>query len=204
MAGLTATYVSATSFTVATDYTDELMYGRRLNCDCGVDGDKIAVVGSSSYGAPNTTVTLIAANSTAITANLDSIRFGPGAGELGSVGTIKTMTRTVDDAAAVFGNALYCAGDFNYERCDADAAATMPCTCLALESGDGSKNTLLEGIIYDATWDWSAGAIYVSTTVGELTQPAPSGSGDQVQIVGYALDADTMYFLPNSTIVEIA
>lgn len=116
----------------------------------------------------------------------------------------EVLTVTVDDASAVFGSPLYCASDFNYDRTDADAAATMPCVCLALESGSGSKLVLMEGQICDTSWNWSAGAMFVSTTTGELTQTAPSGSGDQVQIVGFALSADTIYFQPNSTVVEIA
>ncbi len=205
MAGIAATYISATSFSFSgTDYTTECMYGRRLNCDCGVDGDKIVTVSSSVWSDPLTTVTVIPIVSESLTNNLESVRFGVGIGEVGSVGTIKTMTLTVDDASAVFGNALYLEDDFHYERCDADAAITMPCTAIALESGAGSKNVLLEGPIYNTDWDWTDGNIYVSTTVGALTQSPPAGSGDQVQIVGYALDADTMFFLPNSTIVEIA
>jgi len=87
MAGITAVYISATSFSFAgTDYTDECMYGRKLLCDCGVNGDKVVTVDSSSWNSNITTVTLIAANSAAITANLESVRFGPGMGTLGSVG----------------------------------------------------------------------------------------------------------------------
>jgi len=114
------------------------------------------------------------------------------------------ITATVDDASALFGNALYCAADFHYERCDANAAATMPCCALALESGAGSKKILLIGQISNSSWDWSTGNIYVSATTGELTQTAPSSSGDQVQIVGFALSADTIFFNPNLTLVEVA
>ena len=111
---------------------------------------------------------------------------------------------TVDDASVAFGNPLYCADDFNYERCDADTTATMPCVALAVETGAGSKMVLLEGQICNTTWDWSAGPIYISLTTGALTQTIPSGTGDQVQIVGFALSADTMYFRPDSTVVEIS
>jgi DUF4097 and DUF4098 domain-containing protein YvlB len=102
-------------------------------------------------------------------------------------------TVTVDDGSAVFGNALYIAADFHYERCDADAEATMPCRGIALEDGSGSKLILRRGKIRDDTWNWSAGPIYVSTTTGGLTQSAPSGSGDVVQVVGHALSADIAY-----------
>lgn len=116
-------------------------------------------------------------------------------------GTIITVT--VDDASAAFSNPLYQADDFHYERCDADDTTSMNCVVLALESGSGSKKVLLEGQICNTSWDWSAGPIYISTTTGGLTQTAPSGTGDQVQKIGFALSADTIYFRPDATILEI-
>lgn len=116
-------------------------------------------------------------------------------------GTI--MTVTVDSSAAAFSNALYCAADFHYELTSASTSATMPCRVLALESGTGEKKVLLEGQICNTTWNWSNSDIYVSETTGELTSISPSGSGDQVQKVGWSLSADTIYFRPDSTIIEI-
>ena len=114
-----------------------------------------------------------------------------------------TISVTVDDASAAFGTPLYCASDFHYERTDANSTSTMPCVGIALESGTGTKLMLLEGQICHTAWSWSAGDVYVSGTTGELTQTAPSASGDQVQRVGFALSADTIYFKPDSTVVEI-
>jgi len=116
-------------------------------------------------------------------------------------GTI--MTVTVDDASAAFGNPLYCANDFHYERTDADSAATMLCVAMALEAGAGSKKVLLEGQICNTAWGWSAGPLYVSCTTGAMTQTAPVGAGDQVQRIGFALSANTIYFRPDSTVIEI-
>ena len=113
------------------------------------------------------------------------------------------MTVTVDDASTAFGNALYCAADFHYERCDADADATMPCRALALEAGAGSKMILLKGQICNTSWDWSAGTVWTSLTTGEITQTLASGTGDQVQEIGFALSADTIYFSPVSIIAEV-
>lgn len=116
----------------------------------------------------------------------------------------RVMTVTVDDASAVFGNALYCAADFHYERCDANATATMPCRCLALESGAGSVSVLVEGQICNTAWTWVNGDIYISGTTGALTQTAPAVTGDQVQRVGFALSADTIMFQPDSTVIKIS
>jgi hypothetical protein len=111
---------------------------------------------------------------------------------------------TVDTNAFGVGAALMILSDGNWDTCDADAAATMPCRALALETGTGTKKILLRGVIRVDAWNWTVGGlIYASTSVGELTQTAPSGTGDIVQIVGYALTADVMYFNPDYTYVEL-
>ena len=50
--------------------------------------------------------------------------------------------------------------------------------------------------------------VYVSTTSGHFDFTAPSGSGQFVRVVGYAIDDDggdvLIYFKPSSTWVEIA
>jgi len=111
----------------------------------------------------------------------------------------------VDTNASGVGAALYMASDGNYDTADASAVGTMPCTAIALETGTGTKKVLLTGYVRNDGWNWTAGGLmYVSTAVGELTQTAPAGSGDQVQVIGYAVSADVMFFSPNLTLVEIA
>lgn len=100
--------------------------------------------------------------------------------------------------------ALHLDTDGNFILADADAATTMPCMALAIESGTGSKKVLLQGFYRDDTWNWTVGGpIYVSTTGGNLTQTAPSGTGDQVQRVGIATHADRIWFNPDLTVIEI-
>jgi hypothetical protein len=104
-----------------------------------------------------------------------------------------------------FGNALYQKSDGEWADADADAISTMPCRALALESGTGTKLVLRRGWIRDDAWSWTPGApVYISTTGGGLTQTKPSGTGDQVQIVGYAETADILDFNPSTVIVEVA
>jgi hypothetical protein len=72
---------------------------------------------------------------------------------------------------------------------------------LALETGTGTKKVLLFGVMRNDGWNWTigpgkAGLIYLDTTVGALTQTQPSGTDDVVQIVGWALSADVMFFCP--------
>lgn len=80
---------------------------------------------------------------------------------------------------------------------DADSVATMPCigiTLMIATVGQGVE-VLLHGYIGDSTWTWTTGSeVYVSTTAGELTQTAPSGAGDIVQVVGMATSSTFIYF----------
>lgn len=111
---------------------------------------------------------------------------------------------TVDANATGIGAALFLASDGNYEEADADAAATMPCVALALETGTGNKKILLQGYIRRDTWTWTPGGlIYVSPATGALTQTIPSSAGQQVQIVGYATKSNTLFFNPNLMLIEL-
>ena len=75
MAGITAVYVDADSFTVATDRTSDFSVGRRVRAYCGTDGYKYGTVESSSYSSPNTTVNLKSANDD-LTTNLTEVEYG--------------------------------------------------------------------------------------------------------------------------------
>jgi hypothetical protein len=108
----------------------------------------------------------------------------------------------IDIGEAVYFDAT--AGE--WKLIDADAAATMPCRALALSAaGDGEDIDLLfYGYIRNDAWAFTAGAnVYGSTTAGGITKTAPSGSGDQVQIVGFAIDTDEMLFNPCYALTEV-
>ena len=94
------------------------------------------------------------------------------------------------------------------EKADADSIAKMPVVAMALETitAINRGKFLLFGIVRDDSWSWTQGApIYASTTLGDLTQTPPSGTGDQVQVVGVALwEGVTMLFNPDYTLIEIA
>ena len=89
------------------------------------------------------------------------------------------------------------------------AITTMPVTAMALATiADAATGSFLKiGYVRDDTWTWTiAGLIFVAitgTTGNTLTQTAPSATGEQVQLVGYAFSADVMYFQPNLMLVEI-
>jgi len=115
-----------------------------------------------------------------------------------------TGSVTVDTNAVGVGAALYQAVDGNYDEADADAAASMPCSALALETGVGTKLVLFHGFIRNDAWAWTVGgSLYVSATQGTLTQ-TPPGTGDFVQVVGIAQSADVIFFNPSFNLTEVA
>ena len=105
------------------------------------------------------------------------------------------------------GELAYLKSDGKFWRTDADAAATTE-GLLALATEDinaGDSGTFfLKGFFRDDSWTWTvAGVLYVSPTVGTLTQTAPSTSGQQVRKVGYAYSADVIVLDPDGTIIEV-
>uniref|UniRef100_A0A6M3M9P2 Putative structural protein n=1 Tax=viral metagenome TaxID=1070528 RepID=A0A6M3M9P2_9ZZZZ len=115
--------------------------------------------------------------------------------------------------AVAFGDVCYMAADGDLEFADADAVTSMPGLYMALGTiaAAASGEWLTLGIARNDAWNWTIGAgtlglIYISvtgTTGNTLTQTAPSGSGDQVQVVGHAISADIMMFNPSPVLVEI-
>ena len=102
--------------------------------------------------------------------------------------------------------AVYMVSDGDVEHADADAATTMPVIALSTEAGVATDTDpfVLQGFVRDDSWAWTVGGeIYASTTAGDLTQTKPSGTGDQVQILGYAVTADVIYFNPSPVLIEV-
>lgn len=107
-----------------------------------------------------------------------------------------------------FNDVVYLTSGGDYEDTDADAAATMPVMGMHVETETVSgfyMRLLKQGFVTDYSWTLSpiGGFVYASTTAGEITDTAPSGSGDQVQILGYIYSSNTIYFDPDYTITEI-
>jgi hypothetical protein len=116
----------------------------------------------------------------------------------------EVIEATVDTNAYGLYATLFMAADGHFDEADADAEASMPCVAMATETGTGTKDVLLRGYVRDDSWDWTPGGlIYVSTTQGGLTQTAPSGAGDVVQVVGWAWSADIMVFEPSLVLVVV-
>lgn len=70
--GHTVTYVSASSFTIATDVTAQYHFGRALKMYGSTMGTLYGYVTSTAYSAPNTTIT-VALHSGALTSNFSQV-----------------------------------------------------------------------------------------------------------------------------------
>ena len=91
----------------------------------------------------------------------------------------------------------------------ANANAASTCDGLlgiALGAASDTDGVLLRGMV---TIDHDPGAVgdvlFASTTAGDITATAPSGTGDIVRIVGYCLDASNgqIWFNPDGAFVEV-
>ena len=103
----------------------------------------------------------------------------------------------------------YLKNDGKYYQADADSATTMPVFVMAAEaiSLDAYGAFYMpKSVITNSAWTWTTGKLlFASTTAGGVVDidSAPSGSGDQVQVIGIAMSATQIYFDPNMAIVEI-
>jgi len=76
---------------------------------------------------------------------------------------------------------------------------------MAVETGTGTKQVMHRGWIHLAAHGFTINApIFVSATQGLMTTTAPSGSGDIVQVVGYAVSANVIRFNPSPNYDEVA
>lgn len=105
------------------------------------------------------------------------------------------------------GQVLYWDSSGLVARADADASTTMPGVCFALNSTTATHNclVLMQGWVYNSAWTLAEGDdVFVSTTSGGLTISAPSGSGDQIQVIGIGLTEDILWFNPDYTVLEVS
>lgn len=123
-----------------------------------------------------------------------------------STGSGLTTVDTVGEIVAI-GDVLYMKADGKWWKTDADQAATMPGAGLAMAAApaEATCNILLLGFYRDNTWTWTPGKIlYASTTAGDLTDTAPAGPGDQVQVLGVAIASNIILFNPSYELVEVS
>ena len=118
-------------------------------------------------------------------------------------GTVVSLTY---GESLVPGDIVYIDNDGSVYKADANGAANSPAIApypargLALETASsGSHLVLLHGIYRDdSRYSWNGGGtLYLSTTAGSMTQIQPSATDDVIQVLGFALTSDVVYFRPS-------
>jgi hypothetical protein len=92
-----------------------------------------------------------------------------------------------------------------YGKTLATADTTLPCLAMRVEIGTGIRKLLKSGYVRNDAWAWTKGQLlYVSPiTAGLITATKPNTTGQRIQIVGYAVAANIIYFNPDYTWIEI-
>jgi len=107
-----------------------------------------------------------------------------------------TITGLNSGASITMWDAVYLGGSSTWLVADANGSGTYPARGLAVGNYSNTNPAviLIQGTVRNDAWGWTpGGTIYLSGTAGALTQTAPSGSGDKVQQVGFALTADVAW-----------
>ena len=132
---------------------------------------------------------------------------------LGSLtGDHEISSADCEDATAgenlVFGNFCYLKNDGKMWKVDASAITSLPLVCMAAATinADATGLFMRSGIARDDSWSWSDEGVllYASTTAGEITETAPSGSGEYVQPVGITKGATHIDLRPSMVLIKVA
>lgn len=109
--------------------------------------------------------------------------------------------------ALAFGDVCRIASDGKVIKANATTISTMPVALVATESmaADNSGLFLIQGIVRNDAWTFTPGGrVYAGITAGTMTQTAPSGSGQVVQVLGIATHATRILFNPSMDTLELA
>ena len=172
----------------------------RIGIDDGTDTLEIGK--GSAHGT--TTVIKIDSNTNLLTMGNSAPADGEYSGDIATI--------TAGEALTV-GEVCYLKSDGKLWKAVATAAATSRCVamCVADVSADAAGIFLLRGFArFDAAFPTFTvgGPIYTpEAEAGGFNVPendAPDTDGDFVQIIGWAMSADSVYFNPSSTVIEVA
>ena len=116
-------------------------------------------------------------------------------------------TTMVSGAAITAFKAVAVHSNGKIEMADASDESEMPAIGIALNAAgaaDVDVEVLHIGTFRDDTFNFTAGnRLYIDTS-GGLTATAPSATGNFVQCIGVALNADVVFINPAMTLVEVA
>jgi len=109
--------------------------------------------------------------------------------------TYTGIVMDIDTTGCATYDAVYIDGTNSVLPADADQITTMPAIGIVVAAG----KVLTHGVVrHDATFAVAAASkVYVSTTAGDLTTTAPSGTGDIVQVFGITVGADMIFVNPS-------
>lgn len=119
------------------------------------------------------------------------------------------QTNTISSSGALTKfNCVYLDASGTWTGADASATTTadklLAITLETVGSATAIRVALPGSVIRDDTWAWTVGgAIYLSETTGALTQTAPTTTDAVVRVLGYALTADSMFFMPETGVVHV-
>ena len=120
------------------------------------------------------------------------------------------MTFTAGSTITPF-SPVYLHTDDEVHEADADGIATMPCIGVSINTSnvtDGnSVEVMVLGLIRDESFTdfgTNGAPVYVSTTVGTMTNTAPSGTNDVVQVIGHSIGEKLLFVQPCLTTIEHA
>lgn len=116
--------------------------------------------------------------------------------------SVDGVTTTYTAGATItFGQLVHVTGSGLAIVANASASVAVPTMMMMAEttvSANDSAKFLLTGFARDDSWNWTPGQkLYLSNVTGQMTQSAPSNQNDTVQVVGYAIHADKIYFNPS-------
>jgi hypothetical protein len=166
----------------------------------------------NSYTTALTIESSVSSGSQVVIPDGGSIRFDEQTGHTEEPGTDHTAHGIIftfeADSAIDFGDCVIIGANGQVGKADADLAyaPAIGISVNIAQSVDGGPiDILTHGIVRDDSWNWgtAGGTLYVSTTTGGLTQTAPTGDGDYVQIMGEALTDDTAFIMPSLTYVTV-
>lgn len=185
----------------------------KLYANCGVGANTTIVVytegvTNSHVSIPTTTEVLnsvyLRLDGTTPMTDAAKIEFDPLPASDGTMSG-ETSPETVDTNAIGIGALLVLAADGHWDEADADAEATCGLLSIAVESGTGSKKVMHKGWLHMAAHGFTVGRrLFVSTTQGTMTNTAPDGSGNVVQVVGYAISDDVIRINPSRDYLVVA
>ena len=209
------------SFQGAEDDANTLTEGARIESICD------AAWSGTENGASLVFRTTDANDTSSVTLTLDSDKLATFAGPVSVSGALTAANRKFAVTSGTDGDAhgdiVYFGGttsmttgaiyhyksDGTWELADADAVATSDGLLgVALGAASDTNGMCLRGMV---TIDHDPGAVgdvlYLSTTAGDCSASAPSGSGDVVRIIGYQVShasQGNIWFNPDPTFTELS